>query len=90
MSDDLVRFRFEVPRERIAAIAGPVLDRLRDFVHNDDTPGAYWEWFDDFKRDLTTIKGEMGQSQVTALQALAMGFDVEAVLDMLGAPKDPS
>lgn len=65
-------------------------DRDVTYEAHDEAAGPGRPWIarqHDAPHNLEIITGELAQPQVTAIQALAMGHDLESVLDMLGAPR---
>lgn len=79
--EELVPFRFEVTSERIVGTPLETYRRLQRFVTSGKD--GFIVFRNDHMRDLVIASGELPQPNVTALQALAMGHDVDAVLDML-------
>lgn len=101
---ELVRFRFEVPEERIAGTSRRTMRRLEELVSEAlggpiaggalpysgavAPDGASIFRSEDWRRAVI-VSGRLPQPAVTALQALAMGHDVDAVLDLLEAAPRP-
>jgi len=88
---DLVSFRFEVTARRLVEITDRTYSRLLRFVMEQQPweQGANLAQHHDYARDMVIVTGELPQPAVTALQALAMGHDLGAVLDLLGADPIP-
>lgn len=72
-------FRFEIPNRNIADLSQEASERLQAFVAGGPEV-VFWE---DYAKDATVVVGKLPQPKVTVMQALAMGHDVDAVLDLL-------
>ena len=84
---ELVPFRFEITDERLAGADRRAMRRANDFVNRFmEVDGAYMDSTPDYPRNSTTVQGKAPQPVVTVLQAIAMGHDIGAVLDMLDPP----
>lgn len=82
MSGELVPFRFEVTEDRIVRTSQRTMRRLEELV-GAAPDGASFSSFrlEDWSKVI--VSGRLPQPAVTALQALAMGHDVDGVLDLL-------
>lgn len=95
---ELVPFRFEVPEENLARASRRSMRRIDALVsealgaplggsvlvHGAIAPdGASIMRVADWRSLTVVYTGRLPQPAVTALQALAMGHDVDAVLDLL-------
>lgn len=85
MPDGLVSFRFEVTAQRMVDVPRETYHRMVRFVVEGEPweEGAVLHQRHDYQRDVIVMEGELPQPCVTALQALAMGHDLDAVLDLL-------
>ena len=86
---ELVPFRFEITDERLLAPDYRTMQRAKRFVDALlDTEGAEMWSQPDFPKNLTVVGGKAPQPVLTVLQAIAMGHDLDAVLDLLEGRED--
>lgn len=81
--DELPSFRFEITRERFMHPLMGTMGRLRQ--HLDDSL-ASWQCRWEAEPDVYVLEGQGPPSAVAGIQAMAMGHDIDAVLDLHGVP----
>lgn len=87
MTDDaFMPFYFEVPANRIRKLDDDTFARLAAWFGrlSEETPGGYCSTSQPQSRNVLVYEGRLPARYVTVLQALAMGHDVNAVMDLLG------
>jgi hypothetical protein len=85
---ELVRFRFEITHERLVAVPLATMHRAEAFIKTQLEHGGEIVTDYDWSRLSTVASGEAARPVATVLQALAMGHDIDAVLDMLTPSND--